>query len=375
MSVTVRGEILRLRWSYAGVRRQLSLELADTPENRQIAEAKAAEMEADIISGDYDLALDKYKVIRPVTGPVRSAYTVALFDAFTEFKRTEGVAGQTLSTKFRALRSNLKRYGKLIGTAEDARAMVQLLRDRQSPTVANQNLFLLKEFGKWAVESGHCSHNPFSAIRSQKGSSRKIQDRTPFSREELARFLEAMRQHPTASHYYDFTVVLFQLGLRPSEAIGLRWSHLNLGRREVTISESLSRSADGRSSGSARERKGTKTETTRILPLNDRLITLFTSRWSLTTDADDLIFSAPGGGPIDDRNYRNRCWKVVCQVAGVRYRPPYTSRHTLLSYGLEYGGWTERQAAAIAGHKDTRMISQTYGHLIEKPELPDLDAP
>lgn len=375
MSVTTRDGILRLRWTYGGARKHLSLCVPDTPENRQLAEERAAAIEADVIAGNYDLSLEKYKIIRPVVSLPQSAYTVELFDSFIAFKRASGIAGQTLSTKFRALRSNLNRYGKPITTAADALAMVQLLRNRQSPTVANQNLFLLKEFGEWAIDAGHCRENLFKPIRSVKGTSRKVQDRTPFSREELARFLEVMRDHPTASHYYDFTVVLFQLGLRPSEAIGLRWLHLNLGRREVTISESLSRAADGRSSGAARERKGTKTETSRILPLNDRLIEIFTRRWSLATDPDSLIFLAPGGGAIDDRNYRNRCWKVVCEAAGVRYRPPYTSRHTLISYGLEFGGWTERQAAAIAGHKDTRMISQTYGHLMQKPELPDLNAP
>ncbi|MGD1865774.1 MAG: tyrosine-type recombinase/integrase, partial [Phormidesmis sp.] len=245
----------------------------------------------------------------------------------------------------------------------------------QSPKIANQNLFLLKAFGRWAVEHKHCRENLFETIRTHKGTSQKVQDSTPISREELALILETMRSHPPASHYYAFTVVLISLGLRPSEAIGLRWRCVNVGNRQMSISEARSRAADGKSAGKSRQRKGTKTGTSRTLPLNDRLISLFQERWYLTADPDGLIFSAPGGGPIDDRNYRNRCWKECCKLAGIRYRPPYTSRHTMLTYGLEYEGWTERQAAAMAGHANTRMISETYGHLMNMPELPNLEPP
>ena len=375
VSVSVRHDILRLRWTYASKPKQLSLQIADTPENRAIAEAKAYEIESDIIAGEYDSSLKKYQVVRHLEGPGRSLYTPQLFDQFTEFKRADSVSGQTVNAKYGALRSNLVRLGKAIATVEDAKEMVQLLRSRQSPKIANQNLFLLKAFGRWAVEHKHCRENLFETIRTHKGTSQKVQDRTPFSREELALFLETMRSHPTASHYYDFTVVLFSLGLRPSEAIGLRWRCINFGNRQITISESLSRAADGKSSGKSRQRKGAKPGTSRTLPLNDRLISLFQERWYLTADPDGLIFSAPGGGPIDDRNYRNRCWKECCKLAGIRYRPPYTSRHTMLTYGLEYEGWTERQAAAMAGHANTRMISETYGHLMNMPELPNLEPP
>ncbi len=372
VSVTVRSGILRLRWQYAGKRHHLSLGIPDNPSNRQIAAQKAAQLESDIIGDLYDPTLDRYRVIRAAAPLTPTVSTVALFEQFTEMKRSEGVSAQALATKYSALRSNIARLGHDVATVEDARELVQLLRARQSPLTANQNLILLKSFGKWLCENAQMGTNLFESIKPQKGASIKVQDRTPFTRDELSLFLETMRSHPTASHYYDFTVVLFSLGLRPSEAIGLRWRHINMGRREITIRESLSRAGDGKSAGKARQRKGTKTGNVRILPLNDRLIDLFTARWYLGAQPDELIFSASDGGPIDDRNYRVRYWRMICEQAGIPYRPPYTARHTMISYGLEYGGWTERQAAFMAGHTSTRMISETYGHLMERPELPDL---
>ncbi len=375
VSVTARNGVLRLRWTYAGQRRHLSLYLPDNPTTRQIAEQKASQIENDMAAGDYDPTLARYATRPPAiaapSGTDRPS-TLTLFEWFTEEKAIEGVSGQAISTKYRALAANLTRFGKDVATVADARALVQLLRDRQSPLVANQNLVMLKTFGKWQVTHGHLPKNVFEPIRPQKGSALRVQNRTPFSREELARFLETWRDHPTAAHYYDFTVVLFSLGLRPSEAIGLRWRHIDLSRRKITIGESLSRSPDGRTSGRARQRKGTKSGNVRILPMNDRLLELFSRRWYLYAEEDELIFSAADGGPIDDHNYRERYWKPVCEAAGIPYRPPYTARHTLLSYGIEYEGWTLAQAAFIAGHTTTRMVSETYGHLMDVPKLPDL---
>lgn len=362
--------MLRLRWSQGGKQRQLSLRIADTPANRQLAQQKANAIEADLISGNYDPTLGRYR-LRPSSPETRTVDTGDLFEHFTESRRVEGISGQTIATKYKALRANIARYGADIETIQDARQFIDMLRDRQSAGIVNQNLVMLKAFGRWLVKHGYIATNPFELIRPLKGAARRVQDRTPFSKDELVRLLETMRQHPTASHYYDYTVVLFSLGLRPSEAIGLRWGHIDLVGQKINICESLSRSSEGLTSGYSRERKGTKTDNARILPLNDRLIELFAARRPTDAQADDLVFTTAKGLPIDDHNYRERYWKPMCEAAGIKYRPPYTTRHTLLSYGIEYQGWTLAQAAYIAGHSDTDMVSRTYGHLLDMPTLPD----
>ncbi len=374
VSIATRNGILRLRWQYLGYQRQLSLRIPDTSENRKLAAEKAAQIEADIISGSYDQSLERYEIIAHQVRWQRSSQSTAeLFDAFTQFKSKDGTSGQTIATKYRALRSNIIRFDRYVLTPTDAYELVELLRSRQSPRIANQNLVLLKEFGRWLTSESHFKQDLFEGIRPLKGAAAvKVQDRTPFSQSELSQFLMTMLLHPTASHYYGFTLTLFSLGLRPSECIGLRWAHIDLDRRLVTIRESLSRSSDGLTSGKNRQRKGTKTDNVRVLKMSDRLHHLFHTLKPLNAQPDSLIFTAAGGGPIDDHNYRERYWKVVCESANIRYRPPYTSRHTLISHGLEYGGWTPKQAAAVAGHTTTRMIEETYSHLMDMPEMPDV---
>ena len=374
VSVTARSGVLRLRWQYLGRQRQLSLRIPDTAENRRLAEEKAALIESDIIYGRYDETMKRYEIIAHQSRWQRSKKsTVELFDDFSAYKRAEGTSGQTISSKHRALRSNILRFGREVLTPNDAAELVALLRDRQSPRTANQNLVLLKEFGRWMVDAKHFRSNLFAGIKPLKGAGAiRIQDRTPFSPSELSQFLATMLLHPSRSHYYAFTVTFFSLGLRPSECIGLRWQHVDLERRLITVRESLSRSQEGKTSGSNRIRKETKTGRIRTLQMSARLHSLIANLKPTAADPDALLFVAASGGPIDDHNYRERYWKKTCEAAGIRYRPPYTARHTLISHGLEYGKWTAKQAATVAGHTTTRMIDETYSHLMDMPEMPDV---
>ncbi|NEP54248.1 MAG: tyrosine-type recombinase/integrase [Moorea sp. SIO3C2] len=366
--VEVRGGTLSLRFRTGGKQHRLALGLPNSLPGKKLAKAKALEIQKDIAFGEFDPTLTKY---RPNTPAVQPLSTVELFEKYIESRRADGTSGQAISARYKPLLSNLKRFGLSIETADHAYDFVQLLRSRQSPRIANQNLTLLKAFGKWVVENSHTEDNPYQTIKPLKGGP-PVQNRKPFTLEEIQQFFGALKADPVTAHYHDFCLVLLSLGLRPSEAIGLRWSHINLDKAEVTIRESLSRAEDGSSAGYARVRKVTKTGNIRTLPLSPLLSDILNSRWSLERDADNLVFTTPKGKPIDDRRFREKIWKRTCKAAGIPYRPPYTSRHTLLSHGIETMGWTLPQAAKVAGHSNTRMVAQTYGHALTNPEFPEL---
>lgn len=364
--------MLRLRWRHLKKQEQLSLGLSDTPLHRHLAKGVAAQIEADLVTGEYDPTLAKYQLTEQGKPAIAAPSTVELFEQFISKKRREGVSDLAIATKYRALQANIARYGNDITTADDASQLVSLLRNRQKQLTANQNLVLLKSFGDWLKEQQHTKENIYRSIKPLKGLHTSTQDRKPFTKGEIILFLETARNHPVCYRYYDFCFVLFSLGLRPSEAIGLRWCHINVDRREVVIRESLGRSADGRSAGRARQRKGTKTGNSRVLPLNDRLLALFAGRQTATSKPDDLVFTSATGKPIDDRMFCRRYWRRICEEAGIPYRPPYAARHTFISHGIEYKRWSPHQAASLAGHSSTRMVSETYGHMIDTPELPDI---
>lgn len=251
---------------------------------------------------------------------------------------------------------------------------MEYLHSRQSVTVANQNLALLKGFGRWCVEQGHWPANYFEKLKPAKVQVAPKRD-NPFTADEVRLFLATIKTDPHYFRYHDFCFCLFHLGCRPSELIGLRWGAIDFNRRMITISESLSRGDDGKSAGYARKRKATKTGNVRVLPMTDSVYALMQGRFqeSQPKSQDELVFTSPTGRAIDDHNFSQRCWRSICQRAGIPYRPPYIARHTALSHIVESTG-SLAQAAAVAGHSSLRMVSQTYGHLVSRVEMPNYDA-
>ncbi|MBE9171341.1 DUF3596 domain-containing protein [Pleurocapsales cyanobacterium LEGE 06147] len=78
---------LRLRFSHGGKRYAFALGVPDTLLNRKVAEAKAQQIELDIISGNFDTTLAKYKPEKlSEAGKAEFLTITALFHRFMEHK-------------------------------------------------------------------------------------------------------------------------------------------------------------------------------------------------------------------------------------------------------------------------------------------------
>jgi integrase len=120
-------------------------------------------------------------------------------------------------------------------------------------------------------------------------------------------------------------------GMRPSEAIGLRWEAINFEKGEISITESMPRNPLG--NGYTCIRKSTKTGSIRVLSMTTTLRKLLLNIRPETLKAklepDCLVFTTSTRKAIDWKNYRNWHWKTNLEAAGVPYRKPYAVRHTL----------------------------------------------
>jgi len=76
---------------------------------------------------------------------------------------------------------------------------------------------------------------------------------------------------------------------------------------------------------------------------------------------DVLVFTAPEGGPISDRNFANRIWFPAIAAAGVRRFPPRIMRHTAASW-LVQDGVPLYDVQALLGH-ESFATTQRYAHL------------
>jgi integrase len=193
---------------------------------------------------------------------------------------------------------------------------------------------------------------------------------TPFTTEEIHHILGYFQEHHQT--YAPFVSFLFMTGCRTSEAIGLQWKRVNFGRGELIIEDALPISAV---TGKPR-RKGTKTNSVTVLDMTPELQDLLTRvkteapEHGRGTEPEDLIFYSPEGCVIHRSNFWG-IWSKVLKQLGISHRKPYTTRHTMASHAIEQGT-PLTGVAYLLGHKDTRMVSQTYGHMVNRPTLPKL---
>jgi integrase len=232
-----------------------------------------------------------------------------------------------------------------------------------APQTYNARLRYLKNMAAWAVDEGLFSANPWLKIKPRKGTKEIIK---PFSQDEAARIIASFEESYPA--WVPFTKFLFLSGCRMSEAIGLQWKHVNFERGEICICESLSRKPG---TNYERVRKSTKTGSVRFLKINAELTKVFEQVSPASKNSEDLVFKNPTGtNSIDCRNFRHR-WKTVLAAANIPYRRPHIIRHSFASHAIEQG-CPLTGVAYLLGHSDTRMVAQTYGHLINRPSLPQI---
>ena len=162
--------------------------------------------------------------------------------------------------------------------------------------------------------------------------------------------------------------VLAYAGLRPGEALALRWS--DIGDTAISVSRAM---ALGKI-------KSTKTGTSRSVRLLAPLAADL-RRWRMASGrptGSALVFPSGTGGlwtESDWRNWTRRNLKPAFAIAGVDARP-YDLRHSFASL-LLHEGRNVIYVARQLGHNATLTLT-TYGHVIDEledaPQQPAVDA-
>lgn len=239
-----------------------------------------------------------------------------------------------------------------------------LTQSKLAPATFKDRLSLIKSCGRWAVKQGLLETSLFENIKPRKVSYKEVK---LFTAGEIKAIIAGF--DILAPHYVPFVRFLFFSAVRISEAIGLRWGHVDFDRNEFTICESLSKDVTGK--GYKRTKKATKTGSIRHLDMSHELRALLQGLKPDDTDSDRLVFTTIEGCTIDANNFRARYWKPILTECQIPYRKIHTTRHTTLSYAAEQGT-PITGIVYMAGHTNTRMVIQAYGHMINRPKLPSM---
>jgi len=180
----------------------------------------------------------------------------------------------------------------------------------------------------------------------------------PFTDEErdiiLAYFHEKNR------FYHPFVFTQFWTGMRPSEAIALRWSDVDLKAARASITKSRYYGAENATKTSGSERDVV------LLPM---VVELLKATKPLHATESDYVFKNHEGSPINEDKWRKKHWYRALRALGTKPRKFYATKHTYISVALSAGcnlKWLAEQCGTSVA-----MIEKHYGRYIKD----DGDAP
>jgi len=237
------------------------------------------------------------------------------------------------------------------------------------PTSVHKTLTLLGSVLQLALESERIARNPVRLVRKARRPAKgEVRPLAPVT-------VEAIR---AACGQRDAVLVsvLAYAGLRPQEALGLRWRHV--GERTLNVYA---------------PKTGSRRSVRLLAPLAEDLTEWRKTR--RTEDRDGPVFPAHDGRAWSQAAYKSWTRKLArgrkreglrtgsagpfaraAQAAGVPDATPYTLRHSFCSL-LLHEGRSVMYVARQMGH-DARLTLSTYGHVIdeldEAPRVPAEDA-
>ena len=239
-----------------------------------------------------------------------------------------------------------------------------------SPVRRKNAVRLVTSLFNQAISDELIQRNPARSIPTTRVVKRELD---PFSRAEadavIAKLYEVTSGLQTI--YACFFEFSFYTGMRPGEAMALRWSEVDTRNRTARVCRI-------RLYGKIQER--TKTKTSREVLLNDQALQALEKARPLTAARSDYVFAPEGSGDKSELYVRSetgpkRYWLLALRKLGMRHRRMYDTRHTYATMCL-MAGMNPAFIASQLGHS-VQILLSTYARWISSPndwsELEKLD--
>lgn len=248
--------------------------------------------------------------------------------------------------------------------AEVDRLLNAKLADGLSVSTVRRIRAVLAQALKQAERWGLVSRN-VAALSTPPKSPRR--EGRALSEDEARTLLEALRGHRHEALF----MLMLAVGLRRGEALGLRWSDVDLDGATLRVVHQLKREGD--SEGSSRlvlgDVKTVKSRRAVALPafMVEELIAHRSRQEAERAEAGDAwhdtghVFTTRIGTPLDPRNVYREFVRIV-EGAGLGRWHPHELRHSAATLMLAAGVPIE-VVSNVLGHSSIRMTADTYGHL------------
>ena len=175
-------------------------------------------------------------------------------------------------------------------------------------------------------------------------------------------FLSAVRVEELAQATFDdrqklIVYTLAYSGLRWGELAGLRVRDFDPLRRRLNVEQTIVEA------GGRVEIKPPKDNEIRSVPVPKFLVEMIAEHVA-GQDADDLVFTAPRGGPLRNRNERGRWFDQAAEAIGEPELTPHGLRHTAASMAISAGA-SVLSVQRMLGHSSATVTLDVYSSLFE----------
>lgn len=350
--VEVRETSIRLKFVFDGAQHKPTLRLngrpmPPTPANVKYAHRLALEIKDKIRHGTFSMA--EYF---PANGNQAGVLSVA--DQLKTWLEVQKIEPSTRAAYASAVRFWTATMGDtpLRGLKHSDILKALATRPLLTGKTVNNYVDVLRQGVQLSVLDKVLVENPVSGIDRASHQKPPVD---PFTRDEVEKILGYMAKHyPEQIHNY--TEFKFFTGLRTSESFGLQWQKVDLASAYVQISEA---------NVAGVQKKRTKTSYSRDVRLNSRALAAITRQRKFTQVAGLHVFEDPRYGTPwgDERAYRRSYWTPALKALGIRYRVPYTTRHTYATIML-MAGLKPAYCAKQLGHS-REVFDQNYALWID----------
>lgn len=354
----IRGDNIRIRFSWDGKRRSETLALPTTKTGIKAATSLRDQVVSLIKHGLLDEA--KYAELFP--GSILAGGNEVLFGEYAQawLSAREIEEGTHLNYKS-AL--NLYWMPHLALTRLSAISTMTLRKiigeiEWSSPSVKRNAMVRLSTILDDAVREELIGKNPAELLDAPK---RKRNEPDPLSLDEANKIIAELysMEHWPSTIYAAFFEFAFFTGMRPQEIIALRWDEVDKEKRQVHVCRAIAQ-------GVIKER--TKTKKNRHVLLNDRALHAleFAEQYAKRRKAGSgSVKGFPYVFPpskmsehIRQTSDLHKQWGPALKKLTIRYRPPYNCRHTYATICI-MSGMNPAFIAQQLGHS-VQMLLSTY---------------
>lgn len=346
------GSGIQIDFRHKGQRFRPTLKIAPTKANIKLANSIREAIRLDIVKGNLDITkyFDDTKITEHFIQKYRSKLTVSqLIDEWIERDRKR--SGRASNNYMTVIRNHIKpilgkyRINEL--QVSQIRKMQDSLAKEQSSKSINNIMIPLRQAFKMAFEEELIDSNPMDRIANLKVVKVKPE---PLSISEVDSVLSILQRNEDHHNFYRFAI---WTGLSTGEQLGLKWSDVDLGLKEIHIQRMWVKGEIRPVKAKGRERR-----LELIQPAIDALQAQkalgYNSKW---------VFVDPEQVAEEKRPWRldriTNPWNEALASAGIPHRKKYTTRHTyasiMLSAGMSLEWLKERM-----GHSNFRMLEEVY---------------